>query len=274
VVPGGLTDAARRHGAVAAFRVLVAEGKVEVWLADRVTGKVLLREVLVQHGGSKSAESMVVARAVELLRVSLLELDTPHAPRGEVPPPPELESVVGYPETQSAYSVMLGASALIASEEVGVAPGVEGRFRWRPVERLALVAGVSVPALPVELEGHEEGSAQLTPRWFSLGLRLEPQRPASLTLRRAAEAGLGLLWTRTDGSGAPGYRGYTASGLNPVPYLRGDIGLAPTRHLAIMLGLAGGYGLRPQKVIFDEQVVATFGRFIGLAHLGFEVAWP
>ena len=28
--PGGLTDAARRYGAVAAFRVLVAEGKVEV----------------------------------------------------------------------------------------------------------------------------------------------------------------------------------------------------------------------------------------------------
>ena len=244
VGPGGLTEAARRHGAVAAFRVLVAEGKVEVWLADRVTGKVLLREVLVQRGGSKSAESTVVARAVELLRVSLLELDTPHAPRGELPPPPELESVVGYPEAQSAYSLMLGASALMASETVGVATGVEGRFRWRPAERWALVAGAALSAQSVELEG-PKGRAELTPHWFTLGLRFEPQRPASLTLRRAAEAGFGLLWTRTVGSGAPGYSGHTASGLNPVPYLRGDLGFAPTRHLAVMFGLAAGYGLHP-----------------------------
>ena len=183
--------------------------------------------------------------------------------------------MVGYPETLSAYSVMLGASALIASEQVGLAPGVEGRFRWRLVEHWALITGVSVPAQPVELKGHEEGSAQLTPRWFTLGLRVEPRRPASLTLRRAAELGLGLLWTRTDGSGRPpDYRGYSASGLNPVPYLRGDLGLAPTRHLAVMLGLAGGYGLRPQKILFAERVVAKFGGFVGLAHLGFEVAWP
>jgi hypothetical protein len=273
IAPGGLTDAARSHGAVAAFRVLVAEGKVEVWLADRITGKVLLREVLVQRGGSKSAESTVVARAVELLRVSLLELDTPHAPRGELPPPPEIESVVGYPETQSAYSVMGGASALVASREVGVAPGVELRFRWRPAERWALVAGAAVPWQTVTLEG-VEGRAELNPRWFTLGLRIEPQRPASLTLRRAAEAGLGLLWTRTVGSGAPGYEGSTALGINPAPYLRGDLGLAPTRHLALMLGLAAGYGLYPQRIYFDQRVAAKFGRFIGLAHLGFEVAWP
>ena len=48
VIPRDLRRAAHERNAVAAVRVLVSSGVVEVWIADRVTGKVVLRDMLAQ----------------------------------------------------------------------------------------------------------------------------------------------------------------------------------------------------------------------------------
>src|SRR5262249_44043813 len=62
IAPRDLDLAARRHQAVAAVRVLVGSGQVEVWIADRVTGKIVLRDVIGEDGG-KVNETLVAVRA-------------------------------------------------------------------------------------------------------------------------------------------------------------------------------------------------------------------
>src|SRR5579864_2144728 len=65
--------AARSVGAIAAVRLVPSgEGKVEVWVADRVTGKAVVRELDVPRSGASDAA--IAVGSVELLRASLMEL--------------------------------------------------------------------------------------------------------------------------------------------------------------------------------------------------------
>jgi hypothetical protein len=75
----------REQEALAAIRTVEKNGAVEVWLRDRVTGKTVLREVVTANGAIDAREAVAI-RAVELLRASLLETQTPGASPGEVPP--------------------------------------------------------------------------------------------------------------------------------------------------------------------------------------------
>lgn len=83
-------DAARRTGSVAAIGVNRFGGvDAEVWVADRVTGKTVLRRVAVQSLTADAAAIFAI-RAVELLKASLLELEESHPPRGDVQATPEM----------------------------------------------------------------------------------------------------------------------------------------------------------------------------------------
>ncbi len=180
LTPSELTDAARRNRAFAAFRVLVAQGKVEVWLADRVTGKVLLREVLkTQAQQSETSENAVVARAVELLRASLLELDVDERPAGEVQKPASLPKALQPParppvapiERRDA-SVALNTSFVLldASFRTGPSPGLGVALRWQIVQRLSLQGRVAAPLAGPEYS-MPEGHTQLTPRLATLSAK-------------------------------------------------------------------------------------------------------
>ena len=68
-----LEQAARSVGAVAAVRLIASrEGKIEVWVADRVTGKAVVREL--DAPGRGASDAAVAIGSVELLRASLMEL--------------------------------------------------------------------------------------------------------------------------------------------------------------------------------------------------------
>ncbi len=66
-----------------------SERGVEIWIADRVTGKTVLRE-MADDGGTPDRDAALALRAVELLRASLLEVGLPAPPPGEVPATPEI----------------------------------------------------------------------------------------------------------------------------------------------------------------------------------------
>jgi hypothetical protein len=79
-----LEQAARAVGAIAAVRLVASSaGKVEVWVADRVTGKAVVREL--DAGGGDTSDAAVALGTVELFRASLMELHAVEAPHGEVP---------------------------------------------------------------------------------------------------------------------------------------------------------------------------------------------
>src|SRR5260221_13907158 len=75
-----LEQAARSVGAVAAVRLVASSvGKVEVWVADRVTGKAVVREL--DALGSGASDAAVALGKVEPARARFVGL-----PSGEAPP--------------------------------------------------------------------------------------------------------------------------------------------------------------------------------------------
>jgi len=67
------------------------EGKVEVWVADRVTGKAVVRELDAPEGGTSDAA--VAIGSVELLRASLMELHSGEPAHGDAPATEKLQSL-------------------------------------------------------------------------------------------------------------------------------------------------------------------------------------
>ena len=282
--PGELIHTARENHAFAALRVLVGEGKMEVWLADRMTGKVLLREVLkTQAQPSQTNQSAVVARAVELLRASLLELDVDDRPTAEVEKPVSLPKALRPPArkpeapSNTGFAINSSFILLAASSRSAPAPGIGVALRWQAHPNLALMTRVAVPLVGPEYS-LSEGHTQLTPRLGTLSLRLSTNTFSS-GFRASLEPGFGLLWTRAVGVGAEGYTGFVANNAEPVPFLGGEFSYNATRNIAFALGLLGGPGLRPTKYILtnestgDVKVIGRYGRWVGLASLGLDVAW-
>jgi hypothetical protein len=290
LTPSELTEAARRNRAIAAFRVLVAQGKVEVWLADRVTGKVLLREVLkTQAKPTDTSESTVVARAVELLRASLLELDVDNRPAGEVQkpatlpkalaPPPRAPPVSPPPEPRNTGVALNTSFVLLAgSLSTRPAPGLGVAVRWQFMPNFSVVGRIAAPLAGPEYS-MPEGHTQLTPRLATASAKWSSDS-FSEGFHVGVESGIGLLWTRAVGVGTPGlYNGFVANDVEPVPFAGGELSYNATRNVAFALGLLGGPGLSPTKYVLtkenstDEKVIGRYGRWMGLASVGLDVAW-
>jgi len=112
-----LERAARSVGAIAAVRLIASsEGKVEVWVADRVTGKAVVRELDASESGASDAA--VAIGSVELLRASLMELHSSEAPHGDAPASPKIESLA-LPSTPAPAVPRLGLG-VGAGAELGV----------------------------------------------------------------------------------------------------------------------------------------------------------
>src|SRR5262249_46664680 len=202
--------------------ILVAEvpGGVDVWIADRVTGK------LVQRTVTADDPSTVAIRAVELLRASLLEERSPHPSRGEVeadrtvhaivdadrPPPPAPRAAVAAPRVPAAVSPGPHAAPVrIATNGVALGPGllwsagglpaiavldVSGHVTVLP--RLGISAFVTIPLGSAERTG-PEGVRRARPALAGLGARvpLAPQEAAWLPL---VDAGFSAAWAPATGS--------------------------------------------------------------------------
>ncbi len=106
-----LERAARSVGAVAAVRLIAStEGKVEVWVADRVTGKAVVRELDASESGASDAA--VAIGSVELLRASLMELHSGEPPHGDAPASEKIQSLaLATPSAPRIPRLGLGAGA-------------------------------------------------------------------------------------------------------------------------------------------------------------------
>ncbi|HLK38889.1 MAG TPA: hypothetical protein VKU41_19140 [Polyangiaceae bacterium] len=123
-----LERAARSVGAIAAVRLVPSgEGKVEVWVADRVTGKALVRELDAPAGGASDAT--VAVGSVELLRASLMELHSGEAPHGDAPASPRVRALAlpaGAPDRgEPRLGLAFGAGAELGVRGLGPSPDVQ-----------------------------------------------------------------------------------------------------------------------------------------------------
>ncbi len=272
VIPRDLKRAAHDRNAVAAVRVLVSTGVVEVWIADRVTGKVVLREVLPQAADSKVSESTVVLRVVELLRASLMEVDAPHAPRGEVAPPPTLYKVVGYPEATGQLRLEMGPAVIMSAGGVGPSLAAEFELGYRVSNHFTLDGFGATSIFPGEIS-HAEGTAQVLSRIFALGIEAHTSARAS-RWQPFARVGIGLLSLSSKGDARSPYVGYQRDDAGLAVLAGFGSRLRLTRNVAISATIQGLRAFQPVSMQFNNTTVARFGTIAAVASLGVVLAVP
>ena len=268
-LPSDLIDAARTTAAVAAFRIVVVGDRADVWIADRVTGKVVLREMLPR--GAQIDGRVVALRAVELLRVSLMELDEHRAPQGELPPPPTLTEASGLLQDLERFSLTADSAFLWSPGGCGPGVGVAAAVAWRPAWIGARLFGGSMLA-PATITV-SEGRGEVTTRWLGLDAVLQPRR-TRIAWRPRAGLGFAALATNLHGVTTP----QRASGdetvytFSPVASL--DLGWAVHSRVRIGAGVSYLRPLRSVDILVAGASVGSYGRDIFLANLGVDIVLP
>ena len=290
--PAQLEQTAREAGAVAALRLRTSPRGVEVWVGDRVTGKTVLREVVLGAAPTATGRSPqpttvpldrdaeIALGAVELLRASLLEIEFDLPSRGEIAVTPEVRKLVApvvAKRKEVARSPLpprlwlgFAPAAGISPGGLGVTPHVQLDVDYLPLSRLSLNASIVTPTLPSRVEA-AEGSSSTTVGQAGLGTDFVV---AALEAPFNARVGLGisLIWVHMDGSAAQPFADKSDDILAALPYLRARVSYGINRSLRLFLGSRVGFCLPRPVIRFAGREVASWGRPAGLAALGIRLA--
>ncbi len=270
-----LEQAARDVGAFAAVRVAPSKGGVEVWIADRVTGKTVLRELVTRRG--ETDDEIVALRVVELLRASLLELDLRGAPHGDVEPTAPIRRLVpkrrsappAAPAPTSQTSLELGPAVAFG----GIGPLLQLRVGMR-IDTASGIGGgalVLVPTFPRTVEA-AEGRADVSMALF--GAAIDASLLASRPWRSRVGAGVALSYLRLAGSASTPYVADTETRWLGAGFARLQLGRAIGEHTYLGLELIGGASARRVVVNFAGREVASWGQPFGVASLVLELPAP
>jgi hypothetical protein len=271
MVPRDLTQAALEHHAVAAFRVQVSSNTVEVWIADRATGKVSLREVFTQGSDSSVEARLVVLQAVELLRWSLKEVEAPHRVRDDVAKQPETTSKLTAVPTPDR--LWLGIAPLVLASPGGATAGVGAQFdmaiRWSWVGTRFSYGQLVRPAI---LET-DAGRAELTTRWFAVqAVASSPLTPSRLAT--SLGVGVALISTWMHGISSSPRIATDDSLFTEAPIVEGKLGYFVGKHVQLTLGVAGMVALKSDAIYFEGRNVGSYGRLFGATSLGVQAGIP
>jgi hypothetical protein len=287
-----LERAAREAGAVAALRVRQLPGSVEVWVTDRVTGKTVLREVVLPPEGANDVDrdALVAVRVVELLRASLLEIESSLPPRGEVATPPAAARALVAPVRKPAPPAPAPAPVpTIVAETpapprlrvglgpaVGLSPGGFGPsgqavldLRYAPVPHLDVALAVVAPIVPVGVEA-DVGSATVVFTQFGAEVAFV-LAPVDSEWNAALGVGTALSWMHVDGSADPPFEEHADDLLTAFPYARllGSYGLS--RIVRLVLDARIGGALPRPVVSIADRAEASWGRPAAIVGLDLEI---
>lgn len=266
--PKALEALARAAHAAAAIHIVSSGNAVEVWIADRVTGKIVLRE-LVEDNGSAVGDKLVVLRTIELLRASLLEAAAPHPSRGEVVATPALQPLI---EVRGPVRHTLGVGAGFVASPGGVGPVAVAAVSY--LRSLSPRAGIDLWAqLPVaaRLEAIE-GSATVAPWLMGVGLYRQ-WSPGEGRVRFTLGAGAAALWMRIHATAQAPFVASVDQHLTGVGLGRAGLSLAVAHQVGVTADVASGIALQRSVVRFADATVATWGRPLVAGSLRLEVGW-
>jgi hypothetical protein len=263
--PAELALAARQAGAFAAIGIgPTAAGNVEITVLDRVTGKTLRRELLGRSLEDPTTRELVALRASELLRASLMEIEAPHPPRGELPATPQVTRVASAPETirRPERRLRLGVEggALIAPG-LSTAPLLQASAGVRLLPALELFVTLGSQLTPGERE-NAAGRLESTARWLSVGpkLLLLPRSEHS-NVALGVDVGFTLLGLTAAGfAEGASYRGQSQFVWSPAGSLGIDSKVRLHKQLWWMLRPALGFATRTLSLRVDGRTVKDWGR--------------
>jgi hypothetical protein len=269
-LPRDLIEAARAADAAAAFRIVLGEGQADVWIADRVTGKVVLREMLPR--GAQIDGRVVALRAVELLRVSLLELDVRRPPVEDAPMRESLPRDSALLEDLERSSLSADSSFLWSPGGAGIAVGVDAAVAWRPTWIGVRLFGGSVLA-PATISS-TEGSGEITTRWLGVDAIVQPRR-TRMRWRPRLGVGFAALSTELRGNAHAPWISNQRTVYAVSPRASADLGFAVHSRLRIGLGLSYFRPLhKSQELMVLDRSVGEYGAHILVASLGLDLALP
>jgi hypothetical protein len=149
-----LEQAARSVGAIAAIRLVSSnEGNVEVWVADRVTGKAVVREL--QSSPPSASDEDVAVGSVELLRASLMELHAGQPLHGDVAPTRQVEALAlsarAEQRTVPRFALQASAGAELGVRALGPSPDASVALWARVVANLGVTVAAHTSLAPAEV---------------------------------------------------------------------------------------------------------------------------
>jgi hypothetical protein len=238
-----LEGLALRHSARVAVRVSRANQAVDLWLVYPETHELVFRRV-----ATDGDPAVVVLRSLEILRGSLLDLQTHPVERHAEPPAPE--SALGTTPHASPPTprqpLWLGGSAALFGARFGraLAPGAALGLYRGVGSRFALRADVLLSLGDWTVEG-EGGSAKIRVGGATVSALVVPWGEGSLT--PGLGLGVGALALYTQGEARPGYLGTTELNFAAFPHARLELAvgsLAASGEEASPLGIIGSIRLR------------------------------
>jgi hypothetical protein len=267
-----LEGAARAEGAIAAIRTVSSRKGVEIWMADQVTGRPLLRQLVVDESPTGPNQSLIALQTVELLRTSLLSRPAAPAPGGD----PLVVATPSLPPAGTAVAetgVSAGVGGLMAAGGSGTAVQIWlslHRTLGRRARRLEIDVDLSAPARSSTLSA-PEGSTSVSAFLAGAALLARLELPsAGLVLDGGLGGGAILL--ALEGHTTPPLAASTDLVASPTGYARADIELEAARWLRV--GLRGVAGVaRGATIHFAGYDVGSWGQFYGAGLAIVDVVW-
>jgi hypothetical protein len=281
---GGLEAEARKLSAVGAVR-RTAQGGVEVWAADRITGKSVRRELLddATDRDASEREAAFALRVVELLRARLLD-PQPVRPASEVvedkdhaeltEPPQPAEPAPPAERAPPTFRMSVEAAALWGRGGFDVAASLELGLAWLPTEHVGLMGFVAIPlSHPLVNDPHGTATAELTVWLAGGGLRFAFLSRAN-SFQPTLDIGVTAAVLGVKGAQPSiGFVAETSSAAVAAPYLRLGAAYGINTMLRFRADVLLGTTARGVSVRFVQQEAATWGQPFLLASAGLDFGW-
>jgi hypothetical protein len=272
-----LKASARQAGAIAAIRAVPSERGVEVWIADRVTGKTVLRD-MVNDGGTPDRDAALALRVVELLRASLLEVTLPAPSRGEVPATPEIREKIGVPEQKAlapssppALRFSLAPGLLLSPGGFGASASLDLGIDWMPSEHAGVIALAAIPLTSARIEG-TQGSVDLTVLLAGGGARFLFTTRESLW-GPTMDLGVMAVSLRSAGTASAGFVASAPSAVTAAPFARLGLSFELTRSFRLRADVLAGVVAQGVSIRFAQHEIATWGKPLVLTSVGVDFGW-
>ena len=267
--PATLSALARELDVAAAVLVNARGRDVDLWIVDRVTGKILVRSVRVDDPDSADAARITAVRSIDLLRASFRELEDEPAPAAaEVP----RTAVVLAAMRPRAPRFVLGFGPAVTGAAGGLGPmaHVALAFEAWPHRRFGIGVRTLVPIAGARATA-TQGSARVLVGWIGVGPRVRLTPPAGVV-----GFGLGIqagpAFTGMIGEASPPYRARRDLVTSALLELDAALTIAMHPRLRLWVDAAIGVAIPRVGVRIAGERVATWGLPVGTGVVGLAVA--
>lgn len=264
-------DAVSRASRATAVVCVAASGQaLEIWVADRVSGKLVLRES-VQGLGESNAEDVAVLRTSELLRANLIEVAEPKP----TPPPPAASTSTSTPLPPPVearpLSVSVGPVLVWGSRELPPVPGALFEIAVSPRDTYALgLWGVWTLS---QQKASTSGTAAVSPRYLGLNA-IRTFVFSESRWRAGVGASVAAQWLHVEGKAPLPFRASTDDHFTAVFLAQAQIAYAPLSRLRIAADVDAGATSDRTRVRVVGNDVAIWGPLLVLGSVRVEVLLP